>query len=154
MGIWTRKRGDAMRVWVVMIAAVLVGCTTPPQQHAAKTDTLVHRPQAEVWQRLMTFTTSRQMSLTIVNEQAGLLQATLTSDQLARYADCGQTHSVTLPDPQGSVTVQLAPSGSDTSINVRVVATDRMWLESTGEISRAACTSLGTLEQEIFAAVS
>ena len=83
-----------------------------------------------------------------------MLQAILTSDLIARHTDCGQTHSVTLPDPQGTVTVQLSPSGAGTAATVRVIATVRMWLAETGgEITRAACISRGTLEQEIFAAL-
>lgn len=139
---------------LIWFCALLSACSTPPQQHKATTEAVVESPQAETWQRLVAWSTSSGLPINLADERSGTLQATLTSDWIGRHVDCGQTHSVTLPDPQGLVTVQLADKGQGTGVVVRVTATDKMWLaESSGEIVRAPCYSRGTLEQEIFAAL-
>lgn len=134
--------------------AVLSACTSPPQQHKITTEAIIERSQAETWQRLVAWSSTAGLPINLADERSGTLQATLTSAWIGRHVDCGQTHSVTLPDPNGLVTVQLAPKGEDTGVVVRVTATDKMWLaESSGEIVRAPCYSRGTLEQEIFSAL-
>lgn len=130
---------------------LLAGCTSAPQFHAVQNDAVIARPPAETWQRLVAFAADHNLPVTIASEAGGTLQATLPTDAVTRYADCGETHSVTLPDPQGTVTVQLTPATGGTKANARVIATDRMY--SSAGISRDACTSRGTLEAEILAAL-
>mgnify|MGYP001598301805 CR=1 FL=1 len=136
-----------------LMAVALAGCTAPPQAHKVETSAIVPHSSTDTWQALTRFATNHGLAVGISNEQGGVLQAALTSDQLARYADCGSTHSVTLPDPQGSITVQISPTDSGTSVTARLVATDRMFLASAGEISRAPCNSRGILEAEIYQAL-
>jgi len=144
-----------MKIAPLLIAGLLVACTTsPPQQHAIDTAEIIARPQAEAWSKLVVWSTGTGLPIGLADERSGTMQLTLTSDWIGRHVDCGRTHSVTLPDPQGTVTIQLSPNGDATNAVVRVAATDRMWLaNSADQIARAPCYSRGTLEQQIFAAL-
>lgn len=139
---------------VVVLALLESGCSNiPPRMYPVPEPVIVPAARDSVWPSVIEVVSDYRLAIQTIDRTSGIVQTEAMRDDNPLYWDCGQEKanlegSVTRPVPVyvlTTFTITATPAGRD-STRVRVVTNPE-------RIGRGVCTSTGTLEGRMAAAV-
>lgn len=153
-------KGALEAIAVLMPFALLIGCSTPPEQHVFDNSRTYKQSFDKTWNKLTKYFADNNIQVRTERKASGVIYAQKDHMELKGIADCESglgTYLDTTLHPVvntwATLDVSVAAQGGQTKVTVNTKFQQEQGGDGANQVSMTDCTSTGNLEQQILSAL-